>query len=360
MSWYDDDLAERSLTLRRVGEVKDLLVGVSRAVAKAARTRRSDEPLPGAQLVRDAALLLVRSGTDVELVARLKTRAATGPALTTQPGWAAELSLDGLPGFILSLQRQSAFAAVLARAPQVSLLGTGVVRVPVAGAAPPAKIISEGQPIPVIRGSFSPLALTAFKLAAISTFSDELTKVSNIEAVTRTLLAQSLSSGMDTAAFSATPPAGLLTGLTPVAASTSTDPQAALLADLAALVKALDAPSTDVVFAMPPSNYLVASALLPSGFGYALAATTALPTGTVVAVDPQGVAAALSAEPRLSLAEGSAVHEEDAPAPIVSGGVTASPVRSLFQTNMLGLRMIADTGWVARTGAVAFTTGVKW
>ena len=48
--------------------------------------------------------------------------------------------------------------------------------------------------------------------------------------------------------------------------------------------------------------------------------------------------------------------------PIVDGaGTAAAPVRSLYQTNSLGLRMTLETDWsMTRDGAVVTLTGVSW
>ncbi len=169
------------------------------------------------------------------------------------------------------------------------------------------------------------------------------------------------SAGLDAAFFGTAAP-GILNGLTPVVASVSTDPQTALLADLSALLQDLDQPSPDVIFAMAPSSYLVASALLPPTFGYQLTQSTELAAGTVVAVDAAGVAAALGAE-RVSTSNASTFHEDDDPPALSVAGspnTIAAPTRSLFQTDSLGARIIAPISWVARSGAVAFMAGAGW
>jgi hypothetical protein len=51
------------------------------------------------------------------LVADLEEKAATAPASTIVAGWAAEIVVAGFLGVILSVERQSAMAAILARAP---------------------------------------------------------------------------------------------------------------------------------------------------------------------------------------------------------------------------------------------------
>ena len=62
---------------------------------------------------------------------------------------------------------------------------------------------------------------------------------------------------------------------------------------------------------MSPGRATFASSVLPSSFAYSIAASAALPAATVVAVDPQGVAAALTAEPRITATISAAVHEND-------------------------------------------------
>jgi hypothetical protein len=318
----------------------------------------------GQQLVALTASRLARMIGNGRVADELEEKAAASPAMTTVATWAQELSSAGLPSFVLSLQRRSALATILAASPQVSLLKAGAVAVPVAGAAPPAVIVVEGGPIPIQRGSFTALSLLPFKLAAILHYTEELQNASNIEAITRTLLEQSVAAGMDAIAFGSTLPGGLLNGVTPIAASTATPLETAMRQDLQNLLAALTAPSTDVVFVMSPGRAAFASSVLPSSFLYQIAVSTALPAATVVAVDPQGVAAALSSEPRIAASISAAAHESDVPLALGTGvqgsGVMAVPMRSAFQTDTILVRVVADVGWAARTGAVASITAVSW
>jgi len=69
--------------------------------------------------------------------------------------------------------------------------------------------------------------------------------------------------------------------------------------------------------------------------------------------------------PRFEISDQATLHEEDtAPAPIVGGvapGTPANPVRSLWQTDTLALRMIQRLNWtVRRPSVVALITGVTW
>ena len=235
---------------------------------------------------------------------------------------------------------------------------------PVAGVAPAARIVAEGSAIPVLKGSFTPLTLTPFKLAAICHFSHELAEFSMIENAVRVLLGQSIASGMDIIAFGTTLPGGLLNGVTPITASATTPPAAAMVADLKALLAALTSPSPDVVFVMSPQNALFASATLPPSFLYPIVPSSALAAGQVVAVDAAGVAAAISAEPQIRVSESAAVHEEDTtPLPLSATGspnVVAAPLRAAFQTDVSLMRIVAPVAWGARTGAVSAITAVWW
>lgn len=192
-----------------------------------------------------------------------------------------------VPNFVLYIRRRSAFAEILARSLQVSLLGSGVENVPVAGAAPAAAVVVEGAPIPIKKGAFSPLSLAPFKLAVIVTFTEKLALSAGVEAAMRSLLSQSISDGMDAAAFGPSGTTGsIMTGAANVTASTATSLETAMRKDLEALIAALNAPSPDVVFAMAPSRALFASSVLPSTFAYSIVASTAIPSTTVIAVDP--------------------------------------------------------------------------
>ena len=56
--------------------------------------------------------------------------------------------------------------------------------------------------------------------------------------------------------------------------------------------------------------------------------------------------------------------EDTAPAQISAAGTPnaiAAPVRSMFQTDSIALRMIMDLNWtMRRAGMVAFVAGVTW
>jgi hypothetical protein len=69
--------------------------------------------------------------------------------------------------------------------------------------------------------------------------------------------------------------------------------------------------------------------------------------------------------PRFELSDQATLHLEDTtPADIVSGttGPTAAfPVKSMWQTDSIAMRLILEMNWlVRRAGVVAAVTGVTW
>jgi hypothetical protein len=69
--------------------------------------------------------------------------------------------------------------------------------------------------------------------------------------------------------------------------------------------------------------------------------------------------------PRFDVSDQATLHLEDsAPLAIGTAGApptVAAPVRSLFQTDSMALRMVMDLNWgLRRAGVVAWTTAVTW
>ena len=355
---------EADEVLAKLSEQKGLIVSLDRSIRDLRHKGKGSEAkpeAPGSALVAGIAAKLARKANNTPLADVLQTKATVPIATTTAVGWAVELSNAGLPGLVLSLQGRSATASILARSPQVSLLEVGRRKITVGGAVPPATIIAEGSPIPAFRGALAPLTLSPVKLAAIVGLSDELVRSSEIEAVTRAMLSESVATGLDAAFFSTTAP-GILNGLSPIASSTATDPHDALLADLSNLLKALTAPSPETTFVMSPSNYVVATALLGPSFGYAVAQSSGLAAETVVAVDPLGVAAAFGEE-RSTLSDAATIHEFDTPTSLSVVGTPntiAAPTRSYFQTDSTGVKLVAPIAWAARAGSVAHLIAAAW
>ena len=100
-------------------------------------------------------------------------------------------------------------------------------------------------------------------------------------------------------------------------------------------------------------------------FPYEIFATSALAPGVVVAVATNAVASALDPEPTIETgSEGTVVMQDTSPAAISTVGTpnaVAAPVRSLFQTDTLSLRLRFGVAWGLRNaGGLAWLSGVSW
>ncbi len=317
-------------------------------------------------------------------------RAVTNPAQTTVPGWASELVQVGVGAFLDTLKPDTIFPVLRSRGSSFSFGPTqGSIRVPGRTATPTlaGAWVGEGQPIPVRRLGFTSVLLGPKKLAVISTFTQELADYStpNIERVIRDAMDTDTSLVIDTYLLDANPadvirPPGLRNGVTGLTPSTDPNKTNAMIADIKALVSAIITANggRDIVvimntvqgmginFAQNLDGFLFGG-LTEAGqrFGVTFATSTAVPAGLVVAVDAAEFATASGDTPDFNVSDQATIHEEDtAPLPIVGTGgtpVTANPVRSLWQTDTIGVRMRLPLNWsMRRPNMVSWMTGVTW
>jgi hypothetical protein len=97
----------------------------------------------------------------------------------------------------------------------------------------------------------------------------------------------------------------------------------------------------------------------------ALLESSTVPLGMAIMVDAADFTTAGAEGPRMELSDQATLHFEDtAPADIVSGPgsapVAATPVKSLWQTDSLGLRTIMHLNFIMRRPVVAWITGTVW
>ena len=180
---------------KRIGDIKDMNIGLSRAVRDLKRPREI-QPSVHSLLVKAIACHLIGAAyerpTAVVAAERYEnnrrlldaladpgqiiTRAAVSPASMYQPGWAMELVAAGNNGAIASLAPASVYAQLAMRGQRVSFIGVGSVRIPTPTPASDVGgvFIAEGAPIPVKRMTLAGVKLTPCKAAVISLFSEEL------------------------------------------------------------------------------------------------------------------------------------------------------------------------------------------
>jgi HK97 family phage major capsid protein len=303
-------------------------------------------------------------------VTALVQRAVSAPALTTTTGWAAELAHVTLE-FLDSLVGQSAAADLLSRGLQLTFEGNQTINLPTM-AQTPAGFVGQGKPIPIVQyTTASSVKLEPHKFAVATTLTRELLTSANAEPIMRATLAHAATLGLDAALFSANAgtvdqPAGLLNGISPTTASTSTILGDAMLLDISNIGGAVArVAGSNIAFVAAPEQAL-AIALNAGDFDddYLVLATSALAKGTVLAIAVNALASAFDPVPEITSAiESASMHMDgSSPADIVTaGGAVAVPTTNVFQTDRVALRMRMPCAWALRApGAIAFVQSVVW
>lgn len=321
----------------------------------------------------------------------LTVKAAVNPAMTTVAGWAAELVQESVADFLDLLRPVSIYPRLAALGVRLAFDTNGAIKIPSRLATPTlaGSFIAEGDPIPVRRLGLTSITLTPKKMAVISTFTREMAMHSTpqIESLIRDAMVEDTAQVIDTYLLDANPatavrPAGLLNGATDVPPTDETDPLA-MMADIKNLIEAIIANTggnaRNIVILLNPAQALavVTQQTTTGDFVFAGLGDLAgridvsfivsgnVVNKTVIALDASDFVTVTGDTPEFDVSDQATLHMEDtAPLPIVGGGgtpVTASPVRSLWQTASIGVRMIWDINWaMRRTGLVAKITDVTW
>jgi HK97 family phage major capsid protein/HK97 family phage prohead protease len=318
-------------------------------------------------------------------------RAATAPATTTTTGWAAELVQTQYADLISYLFAASVYQPLSNLGVRYTLWRYGQISIPVESATPTVagSFVAEGAPIPVRQEAFTPITIGLKKMAVISSYTRELFEHSqpNIDTQLRDRMGRDTSVAVDTILLDNNPatsvrPAGLrngVSGLTPTAGGGFT----ALVGDMKQLLNVLIAANSlrAPVWIMNPQQALsisltsAASAVGVFPFkaeieagrlnGYPVIQSMTVPVGMVIIVDAADYASLTGDDARFELSDQATIHMEDTtPLAIGTPGApptVAAPVRSMFQTDSIALRMIMPMNWIMRrTGLVGWLTGVTW
>ena len=319
-----------------------------------------------------------------------RMRAATAPATTTTAGWAAELAVTGQGEWFNAVMAGSIFQPVAARGMNITLGRYNQISMPTRAATPTiaGSFVAEGAPIPVRQAAFTPVTIGLKKMAVITSYTREIAEHSTpeIETILRQLIMDDTGVAVDTVfidnvAVSSIRPAGIrngVSGLTPTAGGGF----AALVADLKAMVGALAAVNAmgSLVWIMNPVQQIAISLTQNAGgdfpfqtdinnnrlLGYGVVISSTVPAGMVILINADDLMVVQGDTPRFDVSDQATLHFEDTtPLQITTGAqgsaVAATPVRSMFQTDSLALRMILPMNWaLRRTGSVAWVTGVTW
>ena len=103
-----------------------------------------------------------------------------------------------------------------------------------------------------------------------------------------------------------------------------------------------------------------------SKFGVSFIVSNSVPADRVIAVDAEDFASATGDAPKFAVSTDATLHEEDTtPLPLATGaqgsGVLATPMRSLFQTDAVAVRMTLYVSWaMRRSGMVQTISPVIW
>ena len=189
---------------------------------------------------------------------------------------------------------------------------------------------------------------------------------------------------LDATAATTTRPAGLKAG---VAATTATAAGGlnALIGDIRGLTGALITGTNgnlrSPVWIMNPADILAAS-LLPATAGggefpfkaeltagtmqgMPVISSSNVTADTMLLVDAGDFVSVTGDSPRFDISDQATIHMEDttplAISTVGSPATVAAPVRSLWQTDCLAVRMLLDINWgMRRTGVVAWTQTMTW
>jgi HK97 family phage prohead protease len=316
-------------------------------------------------------------------------RAQANPALTTVTGWAAELVTQIQGDYMSLLTPTSIFPRLSASGLALSFGRAGRIAIPTRSTTPTiaGSFVGEGLPIPVRQGAFTAQILTPKKLAVITTWTKEIDEhsIPAIEGLLREAIQQDTAVALDSVLIDTNPatvirPAGIFNGVTPLTA-TAGGGFTAFVGDIkalsTALINATKGNLRSPTWLMNIGNVNSASFIVAPNTGVfpwkaELAAgrlnnwpvidSGTMPAGSVGLIDAADFVTVGGEGPRFEISDQATLHEEDTtPLPIVTGGTASSPVRSLWQTDTLALRMIQRLNWtIRRPGVVAVVNAVTW
>jgi len=302
---------------------------------------------------------------------------------TGTAGWASELVQTAYLGFLEALMGHSIFPDLLGRGLSLTFDRWGTLSLPrrTAGTAG-GGFVAEGSPIRVGKITTAAATLTPKKMGVIVAFSKELAKRSTpaIEGIVRQAIIEDTAATLDpilldATAVSASRPAGLLNGVAAVGTGFAGGDYQAVKEDLKALLAPFHTANAadGIVVIMNPTQGLNMS-LMEGPVGdpnwlqrikdrVTFMESTNATAGRLVAVRASDFAGA-GGDPDFDVSEQATIHMEDsAPLEIVSGTgpTTADPVRSLWQTASVGVRMLMDVSWtMRRDGMVRWIDGTSW
>lgn len=334
---------------------KGLLKSLVRAVISHLSTSKAGYPVEFAEQ---------KWPTDTD--AHWLTKAATTPTTTTSaPSLLRTLNAD----FLTSLGPMSAGSQLLQRGIVLSFSGAGLITVPkIVADDDGAGFVAEAQPIPVRQLLAGVTTLEPRKFATISVFTGELFQHSmpNVETIVRQVLTESVGLALDaallgTTAGDSTRPPGLRNGIAALSPSAATPASEAMIDDVATLVGSVAAVANNsaIILVGSPARAATIRLRAPRDLSVEVLASSAIADDELIAIASNALVSATDATPRFSASNEAILHLEDTtPLAISTAGspnVISAPVRSLWQTDTTGLRMVQEVSWALRS-----PNGLSW
>lgn len=302
---------------------------------------------------------------------------------TTGSHWADDLVQTAYFGFLQALIGHSVFPDLLGRGLSLTFDRWGSLSLPrrTAGTAG-GGFVAEGSPIRVGKITTAAATLTPKKMGVIVAFSKELAKRSTpaIEGIVRQAIIEDTAATLDpilldATAVSSSRPAGLLNGVSAVGTGFAGGDYQAVKEDIKALLAPFHSANAadGIVVLMNPAQGLNMS-LMEGPMGdpnwlqrikdrVTFIESTNVTANRLIAIRATDFAGA-GGDPDFDVSEQATIHMEDTtPLEIVSGTgpTTADPVRSLWQTASVGVRMLMDVSWtMRRTGMVQWVDTTTW
>jgi hypothetical protein len=272
------------------------------------------------------------------------TRGATTPTTSA----ANAIAATSVGGFLASL-RTSGSGKLINAATRLPLSTVSSISLPGVVTYPAVPFVLEGSPAPVSQAVFNGAVLGPLSLlSVIISATEELAQVAvqPIEELFTALLREAGSRALDGALFSAVAasasrPAGLINGLSTLT-PTAGGGAAALASDVEKLIDALvTAGAGDAPLLLMSSGRAVKARIWAPGLDPAMiVASPSIASTRVIAVDSAAFAFGFSNEVDVQVGRETTLHMENAaPQQLGVSGSPTLPIRSMWQTNSIAVKL---------------------
>jgi len=277
--------------------------------------------------------------------------------------------------FLYDLAPRSPAIRLFEQCVHVDLTGVQTVNVPSATTMDVPIFYAAGAPFRMFNGAFTNAAVgptCKVMIGAAVTNDLEFANPENASTIVGRCISAQAGKSLATETFSTTAAseirsAGILADVVPITASAATGFDA-MVEDIKNLAGAIAEAGGDsdrmMIFAAPRQAM---SLKLSAGlkFNHTVIATNALDDGTVVGLDPNGIACGYSGVPEISLAREAVAHFEDttplALSAVGTPNTVAAPLLSAWQQNLLFIKMKTNLCWqVLVPGIVQVVNDVVW